>query len=438
MKRLTALLGLSILLFSSHATAQVSEDEIKALRAQIELLTQRLDDLESQNRQMSQSLQEAQAQAAQPAVAAESKESPAALEEQIDQAVAQQIDERMAAVSWAERMRWKGDFRYRYENIDEQGKDGRNRSRIRARAALEADVAPTVKVGFGLATGGNDPVSANVTLGGGGSKKEINLDLAYFDWSGLANTHVLGGKFENYLVKPQKTALLWDGDWRPEGLGIVWNNGRFFAQGLGTWLEGDSRNGTEFGWVAQAGMNLKLGETGKLMFGGGYSQFDIAGRTPLFGDPEDFYGNSYVVNPVTGALEFAYNYHELQAFAEYSFALAGHPIALFADYVVNTDADDNDTGYLFGAKFGSAKKRGTWDVSYFYEKLEADAVVGLVTDSDFGGGGTDAKGHVFMGTYAFHDNWNFKATYFINDIALASGNPRDFDRLMLDLNFKYK
>jgi len=438
MKRLAVLSGLSILLISSHATAQVSEDEIGALRAQIELLTRRLDDLERQNQQMSQSLQEAQAQATPPAMAAVPKESPAALEEQIDQAVAEQIDERLAAVSWAERLRWKGDFRYRYENIEEQGKDGRNRSRVRARTALEADVSPTVKVGFGLATGGDDPVSANVTLGGGGSKKEIDLDLAYFDWSGLANTHVLGGKFSNYLVKPQKTALLWDGDWRPEGLGIVWNNGRFFAQGLGTWLEGDSRNGTEFGWVAQAGMNLKLGETGKLMFGGGYSQFDIAGRTPLFGDPDDFFGNSYVMNPVTGDLEFAYNYHELQAFAEYSFELAGHPIALFADYVVNTDADDNDTGYLFGARFGSAKKRGTWDVSYFYEKLEADAVVGLVTDSDFGGGGTDAKGHVFAGTYAFHDNWNFKATYFINDIALASGNPRDFDRLMLDLNFKYK
>jgi len=113
-------------------------------------------------------------------------------------------------------------------------------------------------------------------------------------------------------------------------------------------------------------------------------------------------------------------------------------MALFADFVVNTDVDENDTGYLFGAKYGSAKAPGTWDVSYFYEKLEADAVVGLITDSDFGGGGTDAKGHAIQGTYAFHDNWNFRATYFINDIALSSGNPRDFDRLMLDLAFKYK
>jgi hypothetical protein len=416
MKKLTALLGLSILLYSSQVFAQVSEDEIASLRAQIELLNQRLDQLERQNHEMSRELQQAQVQTTATASAADET----ALEERIDQAVTAQVDERMAAVSWAERMRWKGDFRYRYENIDEEGKDGRNRNRIRARAALIADVSPTVEVGLGLATGGDDPVSANVTLGGGGSKKEMNLDLAYVDWSGLPNTHVLGGKFSNFLVKPQKTALLWDGDWRPEGIGIVWDNGTFFAQGLGTWLEGDSRNGTEFGWVAQAGMKLKLGDTGKLMFGGGYN------------------GNSYVEDPVTGDLVVAYNYHELQAFAEYSFELAGHPVALFADYVVNTEVSENDTGYLFGAKFGAAKAPGTWALSYFYEKLEADAVVGLVTDSDFGGGGTDAKGHVLQGTYAFHSNWNFRATYFVNDIDLASGNPRDFDRLMLDVAFKYK
>jgi len=63
--------------------------------------------------------------------------------------------------------------------------------------------------------------------------------------------------------------------------------------------------------------------------------------------------------------------------------------------------------------------------------------VGLLTDSDFGGGGTNAKGWALFGTYAFHDNWNFKATYFINTVDLST-DPHDFDRLMLDLNFKYK
>jgi hypothetical protein len=425
MKKLTVLLGLSVLLCSTAAaSAPVDEDELQALRDQIRMLTQRLDELERRNRQAEQASTEAAEAAVAKVETVEQKM--VAVEEQID------------AMSWAERMNWSGDFRYRFENIGQDGREDRNRSRIRARTALEAKLSPTVKAGFGLATGGDDPVSANVTIGGGGSSKDINVDLAYFDWSGLENTRVTGGKFKNFLVRPAKKGLRWDGDWRPEGLGVIWDNGTFFAQGLGTWLEGDSRNGSEFAWVAQAGMNLKIGETGKLKFGGGYSEFNIAGRTPVFGEPDDFYGNSYVTDPVTGDLVFRYDYTNIEAFAEYSFKLGGQSLALFGNYTVNTDADDNDTGYLLGAKFGSAKKRGEWDLTYFYEKLEADATVGLVADSDLGGGGTDVKGHVFSGTYAFDTSWNFKATYFLNEIKLASGEPDDYDRLQLDLNFSFK
>ncbi|MDX1380712.1 MAG: putative porin, partial [Xanthomonadales bacterium] len=407
-------------------------------RAQVEALTRRLDELERQNEGMARSLEQAAPKTTAAANAPPSDDPlPDALDRRIAEVVSEQVDSSLAAVSWAERLRWRGDFRYRYENIGVEGQDDRNRSRIRARTHLEAQVTPTVEVGIGLATGGDDPVSSNVTIGGGGARKEIGLDLAYFDWSGLAGTHVLGGTFSNFLVSPQKTGLLWDGDWRPEGLGLTWQNGMFFAQGLGTWLEGDSRSGTEFAWVAQAGVNLAVGG-GQLMFGGGYSLFDIAGSTPLYGDPDDFFGNSYVLDPDSGDLVFANDYHEFEAFAEYRVTLGGRPLALFADYVVNTEAAVNDTGYLFGARYGSAKARGTWDLGWFYKDLEADAVVGLLTDSDFGGGGTDARGHVFQGAYAFHDNWNFSLTYFLNETGLASGDPQDFDRVQLDLNFKYQ
>ncbi len=426
MKKLAVLLGLSLMVTSSAAIAQVSDDEIQLLRQQIEMLTKRLDELEQQNKQLTQSVEQSNEQA--------SAKAEEAAEAKVDAAVTEQVDEKMAAVSWAERIRWSGDFRYRYENIDEDGKDGRNRSRIRARPALEADLSPTLKVGFGLATGGDDPVSSNQTIGGGGTSKDIKVDLAYFDWNGLKDTHIIGGKFKNFLIRPAKKGLRWDGDWRPEGLGLVWDNDFIFAQALGTWLEGDSKNGTEFAWGIQGGFNFKTGDFGKLKIGGGYTVFDIAGRTPLFGEPDDFYGNTFVLNPVTGLLEFAYDYKNWELFAEWKI----DKFTLFANYTQNTDVDENDTGYLFGAKYGSAKAKGTWDLTYFYEKLEADATVGLLSDSDFGGGGTDAKGHVISGTYAFHKNWNFKATYFINKINLASDRNTDYNRLMLDLNFKYK
>ncbi len=425
MKNLIVLLGLTAILFSPVTLAEANADEFQALREQILILTQRLDELEKANQQP-------------PAILAEADgTTPAQMDEVIDekvyQAVAEQVDKRMAAVSWAERMRWKGDFRYRYETTDIEDVDKRSRNRIRARVHLEADVTDTVRVGFGLATGGEDPVSSNQTLGGGGSSKDIRLDLAYFDWSGLSNTHIVGGKVKNFLVKPAGHGLMWDSDWRPEGFGAVWDNGRFFAQGIGTWVESDSKKGDLFAWVAQAGMSFGLGETTRFKIGAGYAQFNVAGSGSFFGDDDDFFGNSFDPNTLT----YLYDYQEVEVFAGMTMNLADRPLLVYADYVVNTAIDDNDTGYAIGIKYGKASAKGTWDISYTYKKLEADAVIGLLTDSDFGGGGTDAKGSIFKGTWALRKNWNAQFSYFLNDIDLASGKPRDFDRLQLDLKFKY-
>lgn len=417
MKKMAALLVLSTVLCSTGVNAQVSEEEVQALRTQIEMLTKRLDQLENQSKQTVQAT-------------TESNEETVAKVAEVDEKLGD-VEQQVAAMSWAERINWKGDFRYRYENIDEESKDSRNRSRIRARFSLNADLSDTMKVGVGLATGGDDPVSSNQTIGGGGSSKDVKIDLAYFGWSGLPNTYITGGKFSNFLIRPAKQGLMWDGDWRPEGLGIVWNNDFFFAQGMGTWLEGDSKNGTEFGWALQAGFNFKTGDFGKMKIGAGYTVFDIAGRTPVYGDAEDFYGNSFIFDPNTGDRVFKYNYHNIEAFAEWSIG----KFTLFADYTINQDAPDDDTGYLFGAKYGSAKDKGQWDAAYFYARKEKDSMVGLLTDSDFGGGGTDSRGHALVGTYAFHKKWNFKATYFINERDLE--NARDYDRLMLDLAFKF-
>ena len=40
-------------------------------------------------------------------------------------------------------------------------------------------------------------------------------------------------------------------------------------------------------------------------------------------------------------------------------------------------------------------------------------------------------------TYGFHKAWSFKATYFMNTVDLASDKDLDYDRLMLDLGFKF-
>jgi hypothetical protein len=408
------------------ASQAASDEDFATMRAQLAALTERLDRLEAENRELV---------AANAEMAKANQQTAATVAEASDKAdaVAAEVKEQSSASSWTDTMRWKGDFRYRYESFDIEGKPNRDRNRVRARAALIADVTPTIEVGLGLATGGDDPVSTNQTLGGGGSTKDIRLDLAYFDWSGLANTNILGGKFSNYIYKSGKNALLWDGDWRPEGTGIKWAKDMFFVNALGTWIESDSNKDQSFAYLTQAGIKVPLGGSLKLTTGVGYHNFDTKGNGSYFGDDDDFFGNSY--DPVTKT--YLYDYGILELFADLDFSLFDRPAQIFANYIQNQDADEYDTGYAMGVKLGSAKNKGEWQFGYVYQKLEADATLGLLTDSDFGGGGTDSKGHILKGSYAFAKNFNGNVTYFINDAGLKSGDPIDFKRLQLDLSFKY-
>lgn len=416
----------TLLILSPTIAQAVTDEDFAAMRAQMAALSARLDQLESENRALTAANEELAKSSQETALTV------AAVEERTDAVVAE-VEEQAAASDWTDKLRWKGDFRYRYETFDIEGKDNRDRNRVRARAALIADITPNIEVGLGLASGGDDPVSSNQTLGGGGSTKDLRMDLAYFDWDGLKDTHVYGGKFSNFIHKAGKNALLWDGDWRPEGTGIQWNNGMFFANGLGTWIESDSNKGQSFAYLTQLGINVPIGDTVKLTAGVGYHNFDTAGSGSYFGDEDDFFGNSF--NPITKT--YLYDYEEVELFADLKFELFDMPALAFANYVQNQAVDEYDTAYAFGLKLGSAKNKGEWQVGYVYQKLEADALLGLLTDSDFGGGGTDSKGSIFKGSYAIHKNFNANVTYFINDVGLKSGDPIDFKRLQLDLSFKY-
>lgn len=421
MKNYIALFGLVLMVSSPVLRAAVSDADVQLLREQIRLLSQRLDQLEHSG----QSAQSA------PVPVATTAADEHVLNEKIAQAVSARMDAQMTTLAGAERLRWSGDFRYRYENID--ALVDRNRNRLRSRLLLEAAVTDDLQVGVGLASGSADPVSSNQTLGDGGSSKQINLDLAYVQWSGWSDTRLVAGKFKNQLYRAGDNGLLWDGDWRPEGASLHYNNGTFFAVGLGTWLESDSIKQEEFSYGVQAGVKWPLGQNVLLTAGAGYYQFDTSDKRPFLLNGV-FSGNSVAANGLT----YLFDYEEVEAFAELAFTAFGRPTTLFGDYVENQDADENNQGYTLGFNYGKAKSRGTWDFSYAYRKLEADAVLGLLADSDFGAGGTNAKGSIFKATYAFGDNWNFQAAYFLNRINLAAGNPQDLDRLQVDMNFKFK
>jgi hypothetical protein len=420
----------AILITPAIASAEVSDDDIQQLRDQLAALSSRLDELAAENAELK----------------ASQLESKTAIEA-VEIAVAEAPAPVAAAESWPDRIVLDGDFRYRYERISPEGDRTQQRNRIRARSNIKAKVADNIDVGFGLATGSDDPVSTNQTLGGGGSSKSIALNLAYVDWEVIDGLNLIAGKFKNPLARVGGQPLSWDSDWTPEGLALNYSRDWFYVNALGSYLESDTRRGNDnFSWGGQVGAKTTVGNV-SVTGGIGYYSIPTKGEETTFGDtsdPGDFFGNT-AVEPggaacgTTGAdCVYLYDYDLTQLFAEASFEVGSWPMSVFFDYFTNSDASDNDTAWTLGAKLGQAKDRGQMQFTYYYAEKEADSMLGLLVDSDFGGGGTDSKGHWLQINYGLSKNWTIGAQYFINEVDIASGSSSDYDRLMIDTQWKWK
>ena len=335
------------------------------------------------------------------------------------------------SVSSANQIALKGDFRYRNEYIDSDSKIHRDRERIRSRFGVEASIPNDLKVGFGIASGGDDPVSTNQTLGKGNSTKDLRLDLAYMKWKVLEDTQLLAGKFSNPLYRPQKSALLWDGDWRPEGIALSWRGEHIFANTIANWIESDSKsdNRTLF-WGAQVGGQIEISDI-KLTGALAYYDFPTSGKSAFYDD--DFFGNSTVEG------RYAFDYQLVEIGGDIKFSLLDQPAVIFGNYVRNRDASSNDDGWLVGVGLGKVKKAKSWSIKYQYQELESDAVLGLFSDSDFGGGDTGASGHKLSGALGITSNWSLGFTWFFdNRLGFADNDPAvQYDRLQIDAKFKY-
>lgn len=326
----------------------------------------------------------------------------------------------------------KADFRYRHETIDTSNSSPRHRHRIRARTAVTANVSDTVQVGFGLTTGGDNPLSGNQTLGDGASSKGIRLDLAYLNWkTPLQGLEVTAGKFNNPLHRVGGNALLWDGDLNPEGGAVTYRNGSFSMAAVALWLDEVANDDDSFLFGGQVGWQVPILDGAELHAGLGYYHFVGFEGEPVFfdGNPR---GNSVDVEG-----NYLFDYQNIEAFAELTLDIADRPVTLFADYVQNLEADEFDSGFAVGARMQFMHGSHPWQLAYTYQDLEADAVPGIVTDSDFIGGGTDGSGHIFRGSYEVSNKISLSGTLFINERGGDLGIEEDYDRLQLDVSLKY-
>jgi hypothetical protein len=355
------------------------------------------------------------------------------------------------SLDWARHIKISGDFRYRYENIHSEGSADNQRNRIRARLGLTAKVSDDVDTIFRIATdtgksglNGGDPSSTNQTLGDGLSKKDFWIDLAYFVWHlrDIPGLKVYGGKMENPFYRASSNQLIWDSDLTPEGIAVQYttsltDNDELFANGGGFWANQSATNTDVlyqglFG--TQGGVKHTFADKSYLLGSAGYYAYGNTQGEPTLWNNRNGYGNT-VTTDAAGNTFYANEYGLMELFAEYGFNIGKTPASVYADYVNNTRATvGGDTGWLVGASYGKCKDPASWQLSYDYRDLESDAVVGVFTDSDFIGGGTNGKGHRFGATYQLTKNVQAGLTYFMD----KKGNDEtDYNRLQADLMFKF-
>jgi hypothetical protein len=344
--------------------------------------------------------------------------------------------ETAAKPQWTDSIKMKGDIRARFESIDEEGKDTRDRGRIRARLGAYTKVNDEIDAAIALASGNDDPVSTNETLDSGFSTKDIRLDLAYIDAhpAMLGGGNLILGKMNMPFIAVND--LQWDGDLNPEGaalqLELPTDAVKLLANAGAFWVEERSSDPETMLYGAQVAAEMKT-DAVKMTAGATFYMYDnVQGYAPIF-DEESGFGNT-VIEAEDGSLTYAYEYEIFELFAKVGFDV-GLPVEISGNYVDNQEADDENTGYMLGIKLGKMKDVGSFEFGYSYRELEADAVLGVFADSDIGGGGSDIEGSKLSAGYQIGKNLVGNITYFISQNGIDDGN--DYDRLQVDLIAKF-
>lgn len=435
------------------------------------------------------------------------------LREQADDGFGKAFQTKTGMPDWVNQLRIYGDVRARYEHFktdnddanttapafDQPNKD-RGRMRYRLRVGAQVQMKHGFEAGFRLTSSeasgsfGGDPISGNTTYADNGSKKFVYIDTAYGKWtpinSGPWLLSATVGKMDNPFVASD---MVFDGDYTPEGLalqggynfndshGLKWSGGLFVLDEINQGSQASNDPlllGLQLRYDAK--WTPKLSSSVGLAFYGLSEEENLGnGAVPNINGGNTRYGASVAGQPKKAAGNLVNNYSPIVLDAALTYTLdkfplypGNFPIRIAAEYMNNPQADENNEGLWGGIFLGKAGKKGTWELSYRYKKLEADAWYEEFVDSDFGayyafapGGsatgapitgtspasgfspgyrsGTGVQGHIVKLAYSLSDSFTVGATWFytslIDEQKGLDGRTRESGqhRLQLDANWKF-
>ncbi len=380
---------------------------------------------------------------------------------------------------WVTGLKISGDFRGRYDQINQTDSSNnphnidRTRFRYRLRFGIVANIVDNMEVGFRLAsgdqvgtTGQANPLSANSTMQNDGSKKGIYIDTAYAKWTAINNGDWLLaatiGKMDNPFAF---TPMVFDPDYTPEGGAITGSytfqndtdrqqtiafTGAAFALDEEGSVGGANTTQDPYMVGGQVILNSKWTQKLSSSVGVGYLFLGNGTQLTTANVPYINQGNTRVTKVIDGGTSgvLVNDYNPFIADASVTYMLdsfpfynGAFPIKPAAEFIHNPGAENNNEGFWVGATLGKSGTKRTWDLTYRYEYLEADAWYDQVVDDDpvayyqnapVSGSagalsGTNIKGHMVKLNYSITDYLTLSLTGYvtslINDNLHVPGSP---------------
>jgi len=368
------------------------------------------------------------------------------------------VSSKFTTADWVNNYKFYGDLRGRYDQVESDlhafktsgGATTLNnniRFRYRLRAGITMTMKDDVQAGFRLgtddtgkgadATTGN-PLSNNSTLLGNGSKKPIWVDAAFGKWTPVNNsTWMLSstvGKMDNPFMQ---SGMVFDPDFTPEGGALQasykFNSDNTFLVNGGAFIIDQINSRGPYFYGAQGIWNSTWSPHVATSLG--VAGYDIANLGQVAGHgfgatPYD----SNIGNTMAGS-RFTANFNPIVANASVTYTLdsfplynGAFPIKFAGEYMKNPATQGQNEGWWLGATAGKSGKRGTWDLSYRYQKLDANAWWDQLVDDDniatfptsttagTAAGGTNIKGHLAKFNYSIFDSLTFTFTAYGNTL----------------------
>lgn len=422
------------------------------------------------------------------------------LREQIDGDINRAINRgnKVKVPSFIEQMTWSGDLRVRMESFSMEKNpttgvkiaDDRLRYRARLRFGFESKYKDWATIAVRLAMNGDDPVSTNQSFENTFSRKPLSVDRAEVtlkppktDWAQFRVGKISNPIWQTGLSSP----LHYDGDVTPEGIAeqFWWKFGnekqhRLFVN-LGQYVLDEvggnvndqylfdfqggveakfkrvkltgalgfyfTRNLEQMGVIAgdqPAGAATPAAQTTSPNRGNATQQPGGAGTTLFF--LEDF-------KVFTGRVEAAWSVSDKPLMGgtpflvTLSFEYLTNMASAYENPIIGGAAIGDETeGFSFQVALGEARRKGQWQLAYQYKYLEADATWDTLTDSDWGSGGTDRRGHVIRAAYNLQDWWQLNLSVFVSNKISNRPNTahnqrgfrgEDMTRIQLDSSFRF-